>query len=370
MNFSIARITRPTRFFAHLTLADAESVYVPRLTDLEKTSQSWTLVGSRLPMDSFTQRHASDFFSDITNIREISLLDVRLGDYKWNQSSFLEASIAQEVQNLFSFEEVPPTSQTPEETVARIITDENFRVRSLTMRSWSSKKTNSQKMLLWTDSLSPSEKDPLLGRINDLAVAYGANCADAVLTGWNTIELEILQKRSGLSERNFLLTLIYTNFHEALESHLAQFDFREMIETSLQIKHLLNSEAKIPFFTPVIGNYLSNYYLDEAIRAAGVRGAELQPNGTLTALWQRFSNPLAFIMTQAANEANQSVLDGLETMQEYRELYSLSMDNSNNNPVFPESHVFAGKSMNQQPSMYQYALLKLLEKYHFVQRVS
>jgi hypothetical protein len=366
--FAVARITRPTRFLAPLPVAPA--AYEALLTDAEKTSKSWTLVGSNFPMDSFTQCHASDFFSNPTNIREISLLDVRLGAYKWNQSSFLEASIAQEVQNLFSFEEVPPTSQTPEETVARIITDENFRDRSLTMRSWSSKKTNFQKMLLWTDSLSPSEKEPLLGRIDDLAVAHGANCADAVLTGWNAIELEILQKRSGLSERNFLLTLIYTIFHEGLESHLAQFDFREMIETSLQIKHLLNSEAKIPFFTPFIGNYFSHYYLDGAIEAAGVRGAELQPNGILTALWQRFSNPLAFIMTQAANEANQSVLNGLEMIQEYRELYVLATDNSNNDPVFPEPHVFAGKSMNQQPSMYQYALLKLLEKHHFVQRVS
>ena len=369
--FAVARITRPTRCLAPLPVAlaasEAASVYVPLLTDLEKTLQRWTPVGSRFPMDSFTQCHASDFFSNPCNITEISLLDVLLGAYKWNQSSFLEASIAQEVQNLFSFEEVSSASERPEETVARIITDQNFRDRSLDMSSWSIKKTNFQKMILWTDNLPSSEQELLLLRINNLAEDYGRNCSDSVLTGWNAIELEILQKRSGLSERNFLLTLIYTNFHEGLESHLAQFDFREMIETSLQIKHLLNSEAKIPFFKPVIGNYFSNYYLDDAIRAAGVRGAGLQPNGILTALWQRFSNPLAFIMTQAANEANQSVLGGLETIQEYRELYSSFTDN---NPVFPESHVFAGKSMSQQYFMYQYALLKLLEKYRFIQRVS
>ncbi|MGL6188450.1 MAG: hypothetical protein ACRC12_05385, partial [Holosporales bacterium] len=106
-----------------------------------------------------------------------------------------------------------------------------------------------------------------------------------------------------------------------------------------------------------------------------VRGAELQPNGTLTALWQRFSNLLAFIMTQAANEANQSVLNGMDTMTRYEALLQRLMREEYESPLFPPgTGVFedvAGQKMGQQLRfIYEYALLKLLEKHRFIERVS
>ncbi|MBY0264028.1 MAG: hypothetical protein K2P90_01135, partial [Holosporales bacterium] len=83
----------------------------------------------------------------------------------------------------------------------------------------------------------------------------------------------------------------------------------------------------------------------------------------------------AFIMTQAANEANQSVLEGLDTMTRYEALLQRLIREEYERPLFPPgTGVFedvAGQNMGQmRRSMYEYVLFKLLEKYRFIERVS